>query len=175
MDKTDVVMVLLIPITIFIPLMFMLSKNLLEKTGNIEQEIESKSHSVRKAKERINKFCATSGLYLHSFAILSIFQVFRIITGGHIFFNLLYFVVLSSYMFLEDVKDKSMLIYLVLLFGVIPFCIFTFIPPDISQAKVALISSMSYLLLWLYLPVKYHPLDNLHKMVQETKKIRRSP
>ena len=162
--------ILLIILSIFIPLLFTLCKNLMERIAG---------KTACPEKEKIIFFSIYSGFYLHFFAIFIVFQLAKfVITLASVLVevtvNSLYLASLIVYISLEDFLDKRrILIFLISIFYVIPFFFWTgfWVAYPASQAArldetISGILCLFYLLLWLFFPVRYHPIYNLYRLLE---------
>ena len=170
MNNGDVrVPVLLAVLAIFVPIMFGFSKNLVE-------QIACKSEC--REKQNIIRFNTYSQLYLHCLALFLVFQLLKAAAGSFSLLNAAYLIVFASYVCFEDFKgDKGVVMVLILLFGLVPGTVWVWIGTKSARSKALLdrtysfYMSLVYLFGWFYLPVIYHPLDNLYELLQRHKEL----
>jgi branched-chain amino acid transport system permease protein len=168
-DSLTVMGLLLAVLALFIPIMFDLSKNLLEKAAQ-NPDCEEK--------QKIVKFCQCSGFYLHFFAMFIIFGLLKLAFKGHheVWINLLYVVAIIVYVFLEDfAQHKVALLILVSMFVLIPMSVWTFMELNCTQGmtehsmRFSFIATIIYLFVWFFLPACFHPLTNLFMLIEKKK------
>jgi len=161
----------LLILSIFIPLMFSFSKNLVERVAKCPKSDE---------KTKISDFIRYSGYFLQSLAIFLIFQILKIILGKYLeWVNFVYLIVLGIYIkheYFEEPVEKTIK-YISILFGLIPVLLSTIMlkcydqSASINQDRTAsVILTLSYMLIWLSLPVIFHPLENLRTMLEKNAK-----
>lgn len=158
-------------LAMFMPLMFMFSKSL------VDSVVGCKQCEQCEGKRRIIRFNAYSTIYLQCFSYFIIFALLKILIGvNHELWNTLYFAVMFFYMLLEDFtvgdnnEDIMLMLIPFLLFCVLPSIVWTvlwLVEPQnmLTEHSVASFEiSTLYLLIWLFLPVWFHPLRNLYEL-----------
>jgi len=155
-------------LAIFIPLMFTFSKSLIDCITDKEECDE---------KNKIERFIFYNGVYLQCLGYFVIFQLLKIIVSKYqIWINLLYIFIICTYFWVEDFtksnqeEDKTIILGIFSGFGFIPIVIFTVIwklntgEVECLDKLFSFILAMVYLVVWLFIPVWLHPLQNMHKL-----------
>jgi len=174
MEKGDIIQIFLVILSIFIPLMFSFSKNLVEQVAKSPDSDE---------KTKISAFISYSGYFLQALAMFLIFQILKIILGKYIeWINFVYLIGLGIYIkseYFEEHEEhcEKIIISISTLFGLIPVVLSTIMLKCYDQSAsvnhdrtASAILTLCYMLIWLSLPVKYHPLENLRTILENNAK-----